>query len=550
MFNLSAMPIKQRLYLGFGFILSVLALISVVGILKVTFISSSLTEITDVNSVKQRLAINYRGSVHDRAIAMRDVSLASTSAQIEEQVALITSLRSFYDESEQRMTAMMNSGIEFSNFETKVLKDIDDIKAQTIPIVDQIIEYDRAGNHDAAFNLVWNEASPLFTQWLKTINQFIDYQENLNQTITPLVRKQADNFLSIILIATVVALIIGFVIARYIINNLYKAIGGEPANAADSLSKISKGDLTLHINAKHNDSVLGSVVTMKNNLTNTVQSIVSSANSLSAQAQVVATTSKTASELAEQQSSLTQETSVSLETMQSRIDEIAQVAKSTEENSHTTSEYSKQGKEMIGKSNDEMLKVASTVSETLEQLQQLNSTTEQIGSIVNVISSISEQTNLLALNAAIEAARAGENGRGFAVVADEVRQLAKRTGDATGQIETMISDLQRETEASVTAMERTQPLVQSGQALTSKASELLLDIDRQAQESLNYVRQVAQAANQQVANIHDVSNAMNTISNMSAESLTALSENAQATEVLNAIFDDLNHNVKYFKIAS
>ncbi|WP_458375325.1 methyl-accepting chemotaxis protein [Pseudomonas pergaminensis] len=110
------------------------------------------------------------------------------------------------------------------------------------------------------------------------------------------------------------------------------------------------------------------------------------------------------------------------------------------------------GQESVGRAQQEITQLASRLNGTHETVQGLAVQTEQIGTVLEVISSIANQTNLLALNAAIEAARAGEQGRGFAVVADEVRNLAQRTAVSTQEIKTIIEGLQHGSRQAVQAM--------------------------------------------------------------------------------------------------
>ncbi len=110
------------------------------------------------------------------------------------------------------------------------------------------------------------------------------------------------------------------------------------------------------------------------------------------------------------------------------------------------------GQQSVGRAQHEIAQLASRLEGTHHTVQGLAVQAEQIGSVLEVISSIANQTNLLALNAAIEAARAGEQGRGFAVVADEVRSLAQRTAVSTEEIKTIIDALQQGSREALQAM--------------------------------------------------------------------------------------------------
>jgi methyl-accepting chemotaxis protein len=110
----------------------------------------------------------------------------------------------------------------------------------------------------------------------------------------------------------------------------------------------------------------------------------------------------------------------------------------------------------IARSANEAQQVAASAVRTAEatngNVAKLGASSQEIGKVVEVITSIAEQTNLLALNATIEAARAGEAGKGFAVVAGEVKELAKETATATEEISGRIAAIQQDSSEAVDAI--------------------------------------------------------------------------------------------------
>ncbi len=172
-----------------------------------------------------------------------------------------------------------------------------------------------------------------------------------------------------------------------------------------------------------------------------------------------------------------QEFSTSMTMMQSSLAELATSMVNEEARSKETSLVLLETHSSVNNISSSLSDMASDIQDTSTTVESLKQSAEDIEGIINLIKNISDQTNLLALNAAIEAARAGEHGRGFAVVADEVRTLAKRTNDATLDIESLVTNIRSGTSAAQKQMNNmatnSSEFSQSGGKTSEKMQELV-----------------------------------------------------------------------------
>jgi methyl-accepting chemotaxis protein len=127
-----------------------------------------------------------------------------------------------------------------------------------------------------------------------------------------------------------------------------------------------------------------------------------------------------------------------------------------------------------------------------DRVAQLSESSNRIGAVSRLISSIAGQTNLLALNATIEAARAGETGKGFAVVAGEVKSLAQRSGDATGDITSMIEAIQADSAAAAAALEE---IVHAISLMDAEQTTIASAVEQQSMTAADIGARVAAVAN-------------------------------------------------------
>ncbi len=223
----------------------------------------------------------------------------------------------------------------------------------------------------------------------------------------------------------------------------------------------------------------------------------------------------------EQQAANIEETAAAMEEMTSTVQKNA--------------ENASQSTTLVGDTRGGAESGGEIVREAVTAMSAIETSSKEIGEIVNVIDDIAFQTNLLALNAAVEAARAGDAGKGFAVVASEVRSLAQRSSEAAKEIKALI--------------DKSNNQVNTGVRLVNQTGDALAGIIEGVQKVSAIVTEIAQASSEQATGLVEVNSAIGQMDEMTQQNAAMVEENTAAARSLAGEASQLVQLISFFKVA-
>ena len=197
------------------------------------------------------------------------------------------------------------------------------------------------------------------------------------------------------------------------------------------------------------------------------------------------------------------------------------------------------GDETVDLASASIVAIRRQVDMIVTHMLELGKKSQQIGSVLEIVSELAEQTNILAINATIEAAGAGEFGKRFGVVADEIRKLADRVTGSTKEIRALIEDVRSSVNTTVMATETGSKAVDAGSRQFGQLTTSFKQIVSLVNTTTEAAKEIELSIKQQMTAVEQVNVAIANIAQAAKETEASTVQTQQTASQLALLSKDL-----------
>ncbi len=508
------LKLGARLGLGFGLMMVLLALITIVSVNRLAEENATAALISNDIYPKAEASERIAYLSQDIARVTRNTILLSDEAGKQKNKATLDKDRALIDE---KLAALDKT--VFTDTGKELLKSVKSTGAAYFAYTDQVLALSMAGKSAEATAVLYGEGYKTQAAYLAAVQDMVKHQEERMGEAASLAASLYHQATYIVIGVAVFALIAGLGFAYAITRSVTV-----PLNQALAVAdRVAQGDLTGRIDSDARDEtglLLHSLDQMQQSLIRTVSTVRQNAESVAVASAQIAQGNNDLSGRTEQQASALEQTAASMEELGSTVKQNAENARTANQLALSSSTLVVEGGEVVG--------------QVVETMKEINDSSKKIADIISVIDGIAFQTNILALNAAVEAARAGDQGRGFAVVAGEVRNLAQRSAEAARQIKSLIT----------ASVER----VAQGTVLVDKAGATMKEIVGSIQRVTDIMGEISSASSEQSSGVAQVGDAVSQMDQTTQQNAALVEESAAAAQSLQQQAQQLVQAVATFKL--
>lgn len=412
----------------------------------------------------------------------------------------------------------------------------------------QIIPYIYEGNLEDARKLALGIQSERFEKIASITGELVKYADEEAKQHMSESEQTARQSISLFMNAGLIAIFIGLIVAVFMNRIIAKPL----KNISSVAERIAAGDLTVNQPSDDRKDEIGVLSqtfrTMVERLQKQLRDIIEAVNVLASSSSQIVTGVTQLSTGTEQTAVAVNETTTTAEEVKQAAAVSVQKAKHVSEISQNSVRFSQTGEKLVNETIDGINKIKEQMEYVAETIVRLSEHNQTIGEIIAVVDDLAEQSNILAVNASIEATKVGEQGKGFLVVANEIRSLAEQSRQATKQVRTILSDIQKATNTAVMEVERGSKSVEAVVKQSAGTGDSIREMVKSISESSQAVMQISASSQQQLVGMDQVVLAMSQIKQATAQNAAGTKQMETTARELQKLGQKLKDMVKHYTI--